>query len=68
MVRYPTHPMRDGSENFAVLKSSVKPESQEFRFDIAVDTENSNYDHSKGVQLALNAMKESKRNDIIFDR
>lgn len=68
VVCYPTHPMRDGSDNFTVLKSSFKPENQEFCFEITVDTENSTYDRSKGVQLALNAKKESKRNEAAYDR
>ncbi|XP_014467862.1 PREDICTED: DNA-directed RNA polymerase III subunit RPC5 [Dinoponera quadriceps] len=67
LVQYPLLPMRDGSENFTVLKSSFKPENQELQLELEVDVENNNYDQIKGAQFILNAKNESKKNESIYD-
>ncbi|EFN82038.1 DNA-directed RNA polymerase III subunit RPC5 [Harpegnathos saltator] len=67
LLQYTTYPMKDGYEIATVLKSSIKPDNQEIQLELEVDIDNSNYDSSKGVQLALNAKNESKKNENIFD-
>ncbi|KAG7209766.1 hypothetical protein KM043_011389 [Ampulex compressa] len=55
IFQYPVRPAREGYDNTTFLKTSIKPENQEVKIEVAVDTENINYDHSKGEQIAINA-------------
>lgn len=68
LLQYPIRSMKDGKEDFTVLRSSIRPKSLEVQLEFAVDTDSNNYNKSKGKQLALNANKESKRNENIFDK
>ncbi|XP_076234068.1 RNA polymerase III subunit E [Calliopsis andreniformis] len=55
IFQYPVRPAREGYDNATFLKSSIKPENQEVLIEVAIDTHNVNYDHSKGEQIAINA-------------
>ncbi|KAL2740836.1 DNA-directed RNA polymerase III subunit RPC5 [Vespula squamosa] len=60
IFQYPIRPARDGYDNATFLKTSIKPENQEVRIEVAVDTYSLNYDKMKGRQIAVNADGNSK--------
>lgn len=60
IFQYPIRPARDGYDNATFLKTSIKPENQEVRIEVAVDTHSINYDKMKGRQIAINADGNSK--------
>ncbi|XP_048508033.1 DNA-directed RNA polymerase III subunit RPC5 isoform X2 [Athalia rosae] len=67
---YPIRSAREGYDNVTFLKTSIKPDNQEVRLEVSVDTENVNYDHSKGEQIAINvdgSLKHEKETDKAFD-
>ncbi|XP_011695405.1 PREDICTED: DNA-directed RNA polymerase III subunit RPC5-like [Wasmannia auropunctata] len=63
IVQYPAH-IKDGCTNATFLRTSIKPENQKIRIELAMDTTNERtYDHNMGKQLALNTERKSKEND-----
>ncbi|XP_024876665.1 DNA-directed RNA polymerase III subunit RPC5 [Temnothorax curvispinosus] len=63
IIQYPAY-MKDGCVNATFLKTSVKPENQKIRIELAIDAENEDsYDHSTGKRLALNTDGKSTGND-----
>ncbi|XP_034942315.1 DNA-directed RNA polymerase III subunit RPC5 [Chelonus insularis] len=55
IFQYPIKPASKGYDNEKFLKSSIKPENQEVRIEVAIDHNSINYDKKKGQQIALNA-------------
>lgn len=72
IFQYPIRPARDGYDNATFLKTAIKPENQEVRIEVAVDTYSINYDKMKGRQIAINADGNSKTeqedDEKVFDR
>ncbi|XP_071649711.1 DNA-directed RNA polymerase III subunit RPC5 [Temnothorax longispinosus] len=63
IIQYPAY-MKDGCVNATFSKTSVKPENQKIRIELAIDAENEDsYDHSTGKRLALNTDGKSAGND-----
>ncbi|KAK2576209.1 hypothetical protein KPH14_005579 [Odynerus spinipes] len=71
IFQYPIRPARDGYDNATFLKTSIKPENQEVRIEVAVDTHSINYDKMKGRQIAINTdgnpKVEQEDDDKVFD-
>lgn len=63
IVQYPTY-VKDSCANATFSRTSIKPDNQKIRIELAVDTTNKNsYDHNMGKQLALSTDKKSTGND-----
>lgn len=62
IIQYPTY-MKDGCDNATISKTSIKPENQEVRMELAIDTDKLSYDHDVGKKLALVADGKSAGND-----
>lgn len=60
IFQYPLRSTREGYDNTTFLKTSIKPENQEVQLEVSLDTENVNYDHSKGEQIVINVDGSSK--------
>ncbi|XP_067005407.2 DNA-directed RNA polymerase III subunit RPC5 isoform X2 [Anabrus simplex] len=54
VYQYPVRPRHLSYDDEDVLKSCIKPEHQEVRLEIGINTHSPNYDTSKGEQIALN--------------
>ncbi|XP_066587865.1 DNA-directed RNA polymerase III subunit RPC5 [Prorops nasuta] len=70
IFQYPVRPAREGYDKATFLKSAIKPENQEVRLEIAIDTESINYDGKKGEQIAINAdgsKNEKDDDERVFD-
>ncbi|XP_046434303.1 DNA-directed RNA polymerase III subunit RPC5 [Neodiprion fabricii] len=70
IFQYPLRSSRSGFDNLNISKSSIKPGNQEVRLEVSLDTDNVNYDHSKGEQIALNvdgALKHDQEGERAFD-
>lgn len=65
IFQYPIRSAREGYDNATFLKTSIKPENQEARIEVALDTDNVNYDQSKGEQIAMNVDGASKPEDEV---
>lgn len=69
IIQYPAY-VKDSCANATFSKSSIKPENQKLRIELAVDTTNKHrYDRNMGRNLASNADRKSTENDeTVFDR
>nr|CAD7409402.1 unnamed protein product [Timema poppensis] len=74
LYQYPLQQHDRGYDESNILKSCIKPQHQEVRLELAIDTRNPNYDTSKGEQFAINVdgsgnKKDGKKTDEkYFDR
>lgn len=55
IFQYPIRPASKGYDKTTFLKTSIKPENQEFRIEVAIDYNSANYDVKKGEDIARNA-------------
>nr|CAD7409435.1 unnamed protein product [Timema cristinae] len=68
LYQYPLQQHDRGYDESNILKSCIKPQHQEVRLELGIDTRNPNYDTSKGEQFAINVdgsgnKKEAKKTD-----
>ncbi|XP_074095354.1 RNA polymerase III subunit E [Cotesia typhae] len=55
IFQYPIRPASKGYDNTKFLKTSIKPENQEFRIEVGLDCNSANYDQRKGEKIAMDA-------------
>ncbi|CAG5100792.1 Similar to Polr3e: DNA-directed RNA polymerase III subunit RPC5 (Mus musculus) [Cotesia congregata] len=55
IFQYPIRPASKGYDNTTFLKTSIKPENQEFRIEVGLDCNSANYDQRKGEKIAMDA-------------
>lgn len=69
IIQYPAY-VKDSGANATFSRTSIKPDNQKIRMELAVDTTNNCYDYNMGKQLALNTDGKSVGNndERIFDR
>jgi len=68
IVQYPAY-AKDGCANVTFSKTSIKPENQKIRIELAMDTNAQSYDCNIGKQLALKTNGRSAENDeTIFEK
>jgi len=69
IIQYPAY-AKDGCTNITFSKTSIKPENQKIRIELAMDTTNTHsYDCNMGKQLALKTDgKSAEIDETIFDK
>jgi len=55
LFQYPVRPASMPYDNSEVIRSKFRPQNKQVELEIRLNTSNSNYDRSKGEQIALNA-------------
>ena len=64
-------PARHGYDNLDFINTAIKPENQEVKLEVGVDTGNSHYDTNKGTAIATNAeiaLRKNEEDERIFNR
>ena len=69
---YPLRTAQDGYDNATFLKTAIKPQNQDVKIEVALNTHSVNYDQLKGEQIAINANVPSRNDkedeEKVFDR
>nr|CAD7458170.1 unnamed protein product [Timema tahoe] len=63
LYQYPLQQHDRGYDESNILKSCIKPQHQEVRLELGIDTRNPNYDTSKGEQFAINVDGSGNKKD-----